>query len=497
MRISKQAFLAAITCPTQGWYVQRQEREPIGPGLRWRFFTGQEIGRIAREQLGAGPTLPAAPTEAAASTTAQAIADPQNRIIYEPTFCTADLTARADALRRNGDGWDLIEVKSGKAPEDKVSKKGVLKKGVPKDEYLDDLAYSALVAQAAGVPVVRCILMLLSREFRHGHQGDILVEVEVTDEVLSRAVAFAGQAAAVAAAINGEQRPEPTLKWACNGCAFFATDCVGKGIADPLFDLPRLSEKRFAELKQHGRIGNLPGDVELTPAQQRVVAVLLVGRPRAVEEGLAKLDALQWPAYFLDFESVGPALPWFEGSGSYEAAPFQFSLHVKEGPDQPAAHYEYLAPAEGDWRRELTELLIERLGRVGSVLMYSPYEKRMLGYLGEKLPDLKPALDGIVMRLFDLEPVIEHGYYHPGFRGHSSVKYVLPVMVEELRYDGLAIRGGEDASGAFALMYVKETPTDQYAVERAALLAYCKLDTLAMVRVHEELLLIRRDAKRA
>jgi uncharacterized protein DUF2779 len=497
MRISKQTFLAAITCPTQGWYAGREEPEPLGPGLRWRFFTGQEIGRIAREQLGKGPTLAGGSIEAAVAGTAQAMGDRQNQIVYEATFCTADFTARADALRRNGDGWDLIEVKSGKAPEDKVSKKGVLKKGVPKDEYLDDLAYSAFVARAAGIPVVRCILMLMSREFRQGYQGNILVEVEVTEEVVNRAGAFAGQAAAVVAAINAGQRPEPTLKWACDECAFFATDCIGKGIADPLFDLPRLSEKRFAELKQFGRIGNLPEDAELTPAQQQVVAVLRAGQPQAVEEGLARLDDLKWPAYFLDFESVGPALPWFEGSDSYEAMPFQFSLHVKAGPDQPTAHYEYLAPANGDWRRELTELLIERLGTVGSVLMYSPYEKRMLGYLGEKLPDLKPALDGIVLRLFDLEPVIENGYYHPGFRGHSSIKYVLPVMVKELRYEGLAIRGGEDASGAFALMYVNVTPPDQQETERAALLAYCKLDTLAMVRVHEELVQIRRAMPRA
>ncbi|MGH9896304.1 MAG: DUF2779 domain-containing protein, partial [bacterium] len=83
------------------------------------------------------------------------------------------------------------------------------------------------------------------------------------------------------------------------------------------------------------------------------------------------------------------------------------------------------------------------------------------------------------------------GYWHPEFRGRTSIKYVLPAMVKDLAYDGLAIRGGDDAAGAFALMYVNQTPTEQHETARAALLAYCKLDTLAMVRVHEELLTIR------
>lgn len=489
-RIDKTTFLAGITCPTQGWYAGRVDREAITPGLEWRFFTGQEIGRIAREQLGAGRTLPRAPEEVAVAATVEAMGDPTNHMIYECTFVFRDFAARADALRRNAGTWDLIEVKSGKAPEEKATKKGI-KEAPPKDEYLQDLAYTVFVARAAGVPVGRCILMLMSREFRYGYDGDILVEVDVTPAVMALAETFAKTAAEVAAAINAAERPEPSLKFACRDCPYFELDCVGKDIPDPLFDLPRLSEKRFEEIKNYVRISALPKDVELSPPQQLVAAVIQAAQPHEAKEGLVTLDELKWPRHFLDFESVSPALPWFEGTGPYEAIPFQFSLHVRAAPGEPLDHHEYLAPIGGDWRRQLAETLLVRLGTAGSVIMYSSYEKRMLSHLADAFPDLRPQIEAIIQRLFDLESVIKDGYCHPGFRGRTSIKYVLPAMVNDLAYDGLAIRGGDDAAGAFALMYVNQTPSERHEVERAALLAYCKLDTLAMVRVHEELMRIR------
>jgi hypothetical protein len=418
------------------------------------------------------------------------MSDVTNRVIYEGTFIFSGFAARADALRRNAEAWDIIEVKMGKEPEEKATKKGV-KKAPPKLEYLQDLAYTTFVAKAAGVPVGRCILMLMSRQFRYGYTGATLVEVDVTSAALALADAFAKAAVQVAAAINAVELPPPALKFACGDCPYFEGDCIGKGIPDPLFDLPRLSEKRFEEIKSYLRISALPNDVELTPPQQRVVAVIRAARPIEAGEFLAALDELTWPAHFLDFESVSPALPWFDGAGPYEAIPFQFSLHVRAAPGELLNHYEYLAPIGGDWRSELAEALIARLGNAGSVVMYSTYEKRMLASLADAFPNLRPQIEAIILRLFDLESVIKDGYWPPDFRGRTSIKYVLPAMVKDLAYDGLAIRGGDDAAGAFALMYVNQTPIEQHETARAALLAYCKLDTLAMVRVHEELLTIR------
>ena len=493
-RVDKDAFLSAWTCRTRGWHAFREAGGPPSPGAAWRMLTGQELHRIAREQLAVAMSLPRAPEAAAVAATADALSDANLSTVSEATFVFGAFVARADFLRRNGGGWDLIEVKSGTEPEDKITKKGI-KKGVPSSEYLNDLAYTAFVARNAGLPIARCLLMLISREFRFGDSKGPLVEVDVTSEVTGLVEAYCGVAPAIASAVLESEAPEAELILACRKCPYFAAPCFGNTIPDPVFDLPRLSEKRFEEIKAHQRIAALPEDVALTAPQQRVASATRAGVPSVSADGLALLDLLRWPAYYLDFESVGPALPWFGGAAPYEAMPFQYSVHVKLTPEASPQHFEYLAPSSGDWRRELAERLIPRLGTEGSVLMYSAYEKRMLGYLAGTFEDLAPALKAIQLRLFDLEAVIEAAYCHPGFRGHTSIKNVLPVMVPDLTYAALAIRGGEDASGTFALMHLNSIPADRQNAERESLLAYCKLDTLAMVRVHEVLLRIRGEIR--
>ena len=177
-----------------------------------------------------------------------------------------------------------------------------------------------------------------------------------------------------------------------------------------------------------------------------------------------------------------PHLSWFANRPPYDATPFQYSLHTVAQPGDTAEHVAYLAPAEGDWRRALTEQLLAHLGDSGSIVVYSSYEKTRLKALAELLPDLAGPLGHVVERLFDLERVFAQGYVHPDFGGRTSIKKVLPVMVPELTYDDLPVNNGDDAAGVFGLMRVGEYPTETHPAHRERLLAYCKLDTLAMLR---------------
>jgi len=63
---------------------------------------------------------------------------------------------------------------------------------------------------------------------------------------------------------------------------------------------------------------------------------------------------------------------------------------------------------------------------------------------------------------------------------------VLPVMVPALSYAGLPVNNGDDALGLFALMRVGAIDDAQVPGLREQLLEYCHLDTLAMLRLHEE-----------
>ena len=83
--------------------------------------------------------------------------------------------------------------------------------------------------------------------------------------------------------------------------------------------------------------------------------------------------------------------------------------------------------------------------------------------------------------------MLRQHYYHPEFHGSYSIKSVLPALVPEMSYDGLEIQDGSTASNAFAQMIAADTPIQERARIRGALLACCQRDMDAMVRVFDTL----------
>lgn len=134
--------------------------------------------------------------------------------------------------------------------------------------------------------------------------------------------------------------------------------------------------------------------------------------------------------------------------------------------------------------RPCAESLINALGDVGPIFMYSPYERRIIRDFIGLFPDLADPLERIVDRLYDLHPLTKKYYYHPDMRGSWSIKAVLPTVAPELDYTGLdIISSGEMAEPVFLEMIDAKTDPVRRNALREALLAYCKLDTLAMVRL--------------
>jgi hypothetical protein len=84
-------------------------------------------------------------------------------------------------------------------------------------------------------------------------------------------------------------------------------------------------------------------------------------------------------------------------------------------------------------------------------------------------------------------PVIRDHVYHPEFRGFYSLKSVVPALVPDMTYDGMAVSQGSEAGLAWEKMVRAEAGTDERRKLRDDLLAYCKQDTLALVRLLEVL----------
>ena len=120
-----------------------------------------------------------------------------------------------------------------------------------------------------------------------------------------------------------------------------------------------------------------------------------------------------------------------------------------------------------------------------------PFEKGRIEEMANAFPDLAPHLTSIREGIIDLLIPFRQGYYYtPDMGGSFSIKSVLPALFpdnEELNYHNLnpLVQNGGHAMTIFPK--IKDMPADEAHEAREALLAYCHLDTLAMVRVWEKL----------
>jgi hypothetical protein len=89
-------------------------------------------------------------------------------------------------------------------------------------------------------------------------------------------------------------------------------------------------------------------------------------------------------------------------------------------------------------------------------------------------------------RMFDLMTIFSKNYYvDAAFMGSASIKNVLPVLVPELSYKKLNVQKGDQAVERWEKMIDSETSEDEKKQIAKDLLEYCKLDTMAMVKIYE------------
>ena len=155
--------------------------------------------------------------------------------------------------------------------------------------------------------------------------------------------------------------------------------------------------------------------------------------------------------------------------------------------DGSLEHREYLGDEFTDPRENLVIQMLQDITAGGSIVAFNMgFEKARIRDLAELFPLYRDRLLALNDRFVDLiDPFRNLGYYHPDFNGSFSIKSILPAMFpddDELDYRSLNIQGGEMAMAAFASLHL--IPDTQERDEtRKALLAYCHLDTLAMVKI--------------
>jgi predicted RecB family nuclease len=409
--------------------------------------------------------------------TRKLVTDGQVPAVFEATFQHDNVLVRVDVLERQSSGrWRLIEVKSSVDL---------------KEHYLYDVAIQRLVLEGCGLKVSPC-LMHLNREYVYdGHKYELEKLFQTRDLTEQTAALAKGLPALIR-----EQRkilaqaepPEIEAGRQCENpwrCEFYDV-CNPPLPQDHISNLPSISPQKIEKLKTLGveLIRDIPKDFSLTERQRRAWECVKTGKPwfgKGLKKALAELE---YPLYFMDFETFAPALPRFAGMRPYGQIPFQWSVHVQRKPGAEPEHYEFLSDNEDDPRPAFIQGLIRVIGRKGSIVAYSTgFEAGCLKNLAQWLPEYEDQIENIQDRLWDLLARIRAHVYHPAFAGSFSLKRVLPALIPEMSYEDMEVAEGNEAGLAWEKMIHGQVDSDERTRLRQALLDYCGQDTLAMVRL--------------
>ena len=365
-----------------------------------------------------------------------------------------------------------------------------------KNHYRFDAAIQRHVASGAGLKISSACLMHLNSGYIYDGKRYDLNKLFVIEDLTADIDLIAGEVvdrlATQRQMLQQDEPPEVEVGRQCTDpitCEFF-DQCHEPVPAGHISELPRLTQRKLEALQALGieMIQDIPESFELSLTQQRVYECARSGRPWFGPELRDALSTIGYPCYFMDFETFYPALPRHKGMWPYSHIPFQWSVHVREKPGAELRHHEFLAEDTSDPRPQFLETLLEVLGTTGSIVVYNrSFEAERLKDLAGWLPGQAKQIAGVQTRLWDLLPVVRANVYHPEFRGSFSIKSTLPALVPEMTYEGMEVAEGGEAGRAWETLVREQLSADEKTRLRTALLAYCRQDTEAMVRVYDAL----------
>ncbi|MCX6641117.1 MAG: DUF2779 domain-containing protein [bacterium] len=478
--LSKSRYLSGLQCAKRLWIeIHQPELLPkIEPSQQKIFDQGTEVGKLARERFPGGVLIGADHQHIsdALSQTDAAIAGGAE-ILFEAAFTSNQTFVRPDIIRKIGsDRWEIIEVKSSTQV---------------KPENLHDVAIQTYTVQGAGLNVVKSTLMHLNTECVYPDLSNLFTLSDITDEVAALLPVIPQNVAAFRMILLADTEPDVPIGSHCSspyGCPLM--DQCWAWLPEPsIFNIPGLKWTKKDDLLLRGllELEQLPDDFKLNDAQDRYIRSYLTQSPVIDWEAIREiLSSLQYPLYFLDFETDNPAVPRLDGMHPYGQFPFQFSCHILQENGE-LAHAEYLHLTTSDPRADLCQALLKTLGDKGTIVAYnSAFEISRLKNLATWFPQYQPRIDGIIRRMWDQLIIFRQYYSDYRFGGSNSIKNVLPVLIPSMNYQDLEVGEGGAAQIAWnEMIRLPDSPEKDKLI--GDLKTYCGQDTLAMVEIHRVL----------
>ena len=500
--LSKTDFISYRECSKNVW-VKHHKPEvydsfPISEFEQSLGEMGNEVERLARGMFPDGILISGRGETAQKKT--RSLMKEKTPIIFQAVFQTKKYITATDVLKWNAEKemYDLYEIKMSSTEEtDDSGNKKVNRKKETQFEY--DLTFQVNVLEKSGVKLNNKYLIRLNKEYTRSGELDFTVGalfiIENKTEVINNMLDVVKIEMETAFNYLSKDR-EPV-----GPCSCFikgrSAHCTTFSYSNPnvpdysVHDLNRIgaSKKYLTELVDSGilHIKDVPIDDRLKNKKLNQVLVHKSGKPMINPETLKEeLDKLQFPLYFLDYETSPSAIPPFSGYKPYQHIVFQYSLHILREPDAVPEHHEELI-LDGDPAERIAESLHRNIGNKGTIVSwYATFENTRNKELGRMFPKYQKFFEDVVGRTYDLMKIVEDQHYvHPDFHGRSSIKKVLPALIKDLSYKALAVKSGTDAIEAYRQISAGELKEKEIPKKRHDMLEYCKLDTLAMVRLYQ------------
>jgi len=468
-RLTKVGYLRYLSCPPEFWL---EVHEPL---LFVRDMTLED--KHLRQQ--------GYDVEWHVKQLARFRSDDRQSVDFQRTFHTSELMTRSDIVVTDSTtgAIDIYEVKG----SSKV-----------KPEHYDDVAYQKYVAERMGERVRNCYVVTLNGDYVRDGEIDneqLFVITDVTDEVSVRQEETEKQIADAFRYL--ESIPVPSL---AEYCIDNKLDCRFLKARFPdlpeytVFDISYLKHDKRRELLRSNiiDINDVPDDFPLSPKQRSQVNAAKSGEEMIDREAIAKrVCDWQYPLHFLDYETFSYAIPQFDGVKPFQQMCFQYSLHTIDAAGAEMRHSEYLSHGIGNPARDVAEHLRDAMsGGIGTVFVwFEGFEKARNDEMAEMFPDLADFFAEVNAKTCDLMKIFaDNLYVHPDFKGKTSIKKVLPVLAPDLSYSELGIGDGMTATIRW---FHAATRRNMDESERLRIFndlhEYCKLDTIAMVRIYDVL----------
>ncbi|RLA66632.1 MAG: DUF2779 domain-containing protein [Epsilonproteobacteria bacterium] len=485
MTLSKSQYIRGLQCHKSLWlYKNNPElRDAADHAQESLFNTGHSVGELAKELFpnGVEVEFDASNFNGMIAKTKELIAN-GIEVIYEATFSEDGIFVMVDILVKNADAWDMYEVKASTQV---------------KEVHSNDAAIQ-WYALSKVIKLNHAYVIHINNQYVREGALDIeklFILEDVTDMVLEKQKEIEPELLEMGKMLKKDMPVIDIAKhcdkpYSCD----FSTHCW-KHIPKKhsVFDISYAMGKQWT-LYEQGilSIDDVPDDFHLganatLQIKHHKSQEIKIDTPKIKEF----LDSIEYPINFFDFETFQNAIPRFDKQRPYAQMPFQYSLHIMYE-DGTLEHKEFLGDENSDPREALAKQMLEDITPTGSIVAYSQgFEKGKIRGLAELFEDLEEELLALNERFVDIaHPFQKKHYYHPKFNGRYSIKVVLPVMFpndDELDYKKLgSIQNGGDAMDTFANLHLLKDSSKIDEIKKD-LLAYCRLDTLAMVRIWEKL----------